>query len=219
MYSYLQDRSGFISKSEVNALVAAAIGGGEPAPPRLVSTLLAHFDRNADGRITFDEFCAGLGAVREQREAALNQPGSVTRHVRPTWLTNNTRSGVVSSAKAASLSATDIGNTSGQLRVCQTKTMSAPHPPLTGEMCQDLELGTQKATCHIPGYSGFIPSAAHTKAATQAVATSERVDKASMILIETFDPKIKAFQEPRYGSMQTTNSKRTQALEKVWKSN
>lgn len=44
-----------------------------------------------------------------------------------------------------------------------------------------------------------------------------RADKSRLILNETYAPKIRVDLEVRYGSMQTTNSKRTAAVDKSWK--
>ena len=59
--------------------------------------------------------------------------------------------------------------------------------------------------------------ATDTAAAAHARADERRPDKARLILNETFAPKIRVDLEMRYGSMQTTNSKRTAAVDKSWK--
>jgi len=86
-----------------------------------------------------------------------------------------------------------------------------------GKQLRDLEMGTHKATNHLPGYSGFIPSVASNRAGQHGRAANTRPDKNALILNETFNPKIKAFKTKSYGSMQTTNSKRTAALEMMMK--
>ena len=54
-------------------------------------------------------------------------------------------------------------------------------------------------------------------ATVQARADAERPDKSRLILCETYAPKIRVDLEMRYGSMQTTNSKRTAAVDRSWK--
>ena len=54
-------------------------------------------------------------------------------------------------------------------------------------------------------------------AAAHARADSVRADKSRLILNETYAPKIRVDLEVRYGSMQTTNSKRTAAVDQSWK--
>jgi Ca2+-binding EF-hand superfamily protein len=56
------DRSGFIELGEVRALLRK-VYGKEP-PPREVDKFIKFFDRNQDGKVSWDEFTSGFEAVK-----------------------------------------------------------------------------------------------------------------------------------------------------------
>jgi len=188
--------SGFIDKKEMYRLVGAVYG--EVPDQRVVSALVAHFDTNNDGKVSLAELTSGLRAVAAHKRG---QMGRGVRKCKPNWMglaqSERTKSKAVTNAVTRSMQSTDVGGDGVELR--------------------DLEYGTQKSTNHLPGYSGYIPENTGTVAAAHARADNVRPDKSRMILCETFAPKIRVDLEMRYGSMQTTNSKRTAAVDASWK--
>lgn len=186
--------SGFIDKGEIYKLLGAVFG--DVPDQRMVAALIAHFDTNMDGKISLDELRTGLRAVAQHKRG---QMGRSVRNYKPKWMRPANRSigKSVSNSVVQSIQATDVGGDGRELR--------------------DLELGTQKGTYHLPGYSGFIPTVTSNKAAAHARAVDRRPAKDRLILNETYAPKIRVDLEMRYGSMQTTNSKRTAAVDKSWK--
>jgi len=188
------DRSGFIDKTEIYNLLGTVFG--DVPDQRMVTALIAHFDTNKDGKISLFELTDGLRAVARHKRG---QMGRGVRNCQPKWMEppNRAKANAVSNAVSLSMQATDVGG--------------------TGEELRDLEHGTQKGTSHLPGYSGYIPTTTGNAAAVQARADAERADKSRLILCETYAPKIRVDLEMRYGSMQTTNSKRTAAVDRSWK--
>jgi Ca2+-binding EF-hand superfamily protein len=192
------DRSGFIDKREILSLLQSVLGGDAPVQPRLIDSLMAFFDANKDGKISLEELQTGLTAVKNQRSQQINKPGTVSRHTKPQWMRPPDKKRTVLHDVSTSITASDVGvKDAGYIR--------------------DLELGTQKATSHIPGYSGYIPSVGTGTAARQAEARNTRADKNDMILNETFNPSIDVYRETRYGSMQTTNSKRNNLVNNMFR--
>lgn len=188
------DSSGYICKKEIRILLKKTF---DTIPDeRMVASLTAHFDANKDGKITLAELSSGLRAVAAQKRGQMSKG---TRDCAPSWVRGNrSQVGAVSNSVTLSMQRTDLGSTGNALR--------------------DMESGTQKATKHLPGYSGFIPKATTSAAAVkQSRADNCRYDKNRNILNETYAPKIRVDKEMRYGSMQTTNSKRTSAVDQRWK--
>jgi len=187
-----KDSSGLIDKTEINNLLGAVFG--DVPDQRMVYALLAHFDTNKDGKISLPELSSGLRAVASQKRGQMLRAPK-----KPTWmqLSDKDQTKAVTNAVTRSIQSTDVG--------------------ADGLVLRDLEYGTQKCTNHLPGYSGYIPTATGSTAATHARADSVRADKSRLILNETYAPKIRVDLEVRYGSMQTTNSKRTAAVDKSWK--
>jgi len=76
-----QDGSGSIDKRELRTLLYD-VYGDEPTDRELV-LFLAYFDHNADGRISWAEFCAGIRKVVEHMKVQNRTGGK--KHLKAPW--------------------------------------------------------------------------------------------------------------------------------------
>lgn len=186
------DGSGFLDKQELRAALQRRATTSE----YIVDTIMVHFDENADGKVSWPEFQGGLERAKEQLKAAVKPSGKA----RPSWeLKKNTQAKVVSYEERPSMASSDF-----------TEGGFSSHP---------LTQGTPQSTSHVPGYSGHLPSTTYNpKAVQQASGTSARQDKQNMILIETYNPRVKTFTEVKYGRMKTLNSVNDRLITNHWDS-
>lgn len=190
------DQNGSLDKKELER----ALRRRNAKSQYIADNLMAHFDKNRDGKVTFEEFKAGLSKAKAQMVGSVNLK-QVSGKTKPSWeLKKSKEIKVVSYEERPSMAQADY-----------TKGGFSSHP---------LTQGTPQATSHVPGYSGFLPSASHNSTAVGASSgASSRSDKNNLILIETYNPKVKAFTEVRYGRMKTMNAVNDRLITNHWEAN
>ncbi len=190
-FSMDTDGSGFLDKAELRAALSRR---GSANGEFIIDALMVHFDGNEDGRVSWDEFAAGLEKTKVQLQLAVKGGGKA----KPTWeLKKVEQKKVVSFEERPSMAQSDY-----------TEGGFSSHP---------LTQGTPQGTQHVPGYSGHLPSSTYNpKATAQASGASERADKQDLILNETYNPRVKAFSEVRYGRMKTLNSINDRLVTNHW---
>ena len=74
------DGSGALDKSELRAALHAKNVDSD----YITNTLMAHFDKNSDGKVTWEEFAAGLAAAKAQLVGSVNLK-QVSGKTKPSW--------------------------------------------------------------------------------------------------------------------------------------
>jgi len=146
-----QDQSGYIEIGEVQKLLREAYNTEPPA--REVNKFVTFFDKNQDGKISWQEFEDGLANVTELLEKDTYTGNG--RFVQPGWMKSQViprkvlKEPVMKSSYRMDLG--DYGSDPAQRQYMRKTGMETT----TG----DLNPGTTKDTYQIPGYAGFIPAA------------------------------------------------------------
>jgi hypothetical protein len=189
------DQNGFLSKRELHN----ALQRRNSTSQYITDTVMAHFDANSDGRVSWQEFRVGLERAKDQLVQSVNFK-QVSSKAKPLWEQKQSKEiRVVSNEERPSMAQADY-----------TEGGFSSHP---------LTQGTPQGTQHIPGYSGHLPSTKYNdKAVHQASGANCRSDKNELILVETYNPRVKAFTEVRYGGMKTMNSINDQLVTNMWDS-
>ncbi len=186
-----KNKSGFIERSEINTVLGNAFGD---IPALLRKQLMGIFDSNQDGKISLQEFVNAVRLAGTQNKNNCTMPGTVTKHAKPLFEQKKKDVPIVITNKVdKSLMATDVGNNGG---------------------IKDLDAGSTRATGHIPGYSGSIPRSNYN---ASKMTEKKRPVKENLILNETYAPKIKIFDEVRYGEMMTTSAEKDEIINRFYK--
>lgn len=187
------DGNGSLNKSELELALRAR----NVVSSYITNTLMAHFDKNSDGKVTWEEFKAGLEKAKAQLVGSVNLK-QVSGKTKPSWeLKKGKEIRVVSIEERPSMAQSEF-----------TEGGFSSHP---------LTQGTPQGTQHVPGYSGYLPSAKYNeKAVSHASGSSSRSDKNDLILIETYNPRVKAFTNVRYGRMKTMNAVNDRLIQNHW---
>ena len=145
------DQSGYIEVGEVQKMLREAYQAEPPA--REVNKFISFFDKNQDGKISWQEFEYSLSAVKEllARDTQtgggrMNKPGWMTAQVIPRSVT---RAPVMKSSYGMDMG--QYGSDPAQRDFMRKTGMEST--------TADLNPGTTKDTYQIPGYAGFIPGA------------------------------------------------------------
>jgi EF-hand domain pair/Protein of unknown function (DUF760) len=77
------DNSGYIEISEVESLLRSVYGNNKSVPDFEIGSFMKFFDTNLDGKISWEEFERGLGAVLEHRATQNQQQRNVVGHISP----------------------------------------------------------------------------------------------------------------------------------------
>lgn len=143
------DRSGYIEGREILTVVAALYGTDE-AEDRAVRLFRAHFDSNKDGKISWDEFKAGVAAVT----TAMQVENRTNPRLRgPGWVSEKVPE-VIGPGERKSAAMVDVGVDGDDPRK-RKLTEGSGMASTTGDLFE----GTSKRTLQLPGYGGFIPQA------------------------------------------------------------
>lgn len=143
------DKSGYIDRRELRALLFE-VYSSEPGDRELV-LFLSYFDRNKDGRISWEEFREGLQQVVAHMKVQ-NKTGG-RRHLKAPWEVKQVPR-VIGPGEVKSSQQKDVGDEGEDPR---------GRPLMEGVGMKgtttDLFTGTSKPTLQLPGYGGFIPEA------------------------------------------------------------
>ena len=187
-----RDGSGSIERAEVGDVMRIVYG--RAAPGDHVRQFMAHFDKNKDGRVSWDEFVLGLEVAKKQiegsvlrkvtkraemvggegrtharthtRERASARPHTARPHAQP-WMTRS-ETRVVGREAVFSSTSRDMGGAGEDPRARPLVAGSGMASTTT-----ELNQGTTKSSFHLPGYGGFVP-AAKTNPRALGHATAER---------------------------------------------
>lgn len=204
-----KDGSGFINRREVKAAFRSCTGN--QANPNTVETFTILFDKNKDGKISWDEFVLGVQQLRELIKAQLNTNRS--KHSGPAWLQEREKA-VCRGYVPRSSAQMDLG-VEGENPI--------DRPLMKGNgmkgTTEDLFSGTSKVTHHIPGYRGYISQV------NPLPARNVRESRDGMFIIDTYKSNAPGYTgNPRAkwengcGKMQTTKSSTEQLIDEMWKS-
>lgn len=191
------DNSGTICAKEVSLLIRHCTG--KVPNPRVVDTFMVFFDRNGDGKISWDEFVDALGRVEAhmKRELSSKKDGTLfgkdpprSNKVLPTPLpktSNQTDLGCAGEDPRSRSKATGsfhyefLRLISHILFIILYLTNSKLYNIFSKNPGSDLSQGTTKVTNHIAGYSG------HISTYTPNIGENVRGNKNDQMIVETYN--------------------------------
>eukprot|EP00640_Fibrocapsa_japonica_P002208 CAMPEP_0113938826 /NCGR_PEP_ID=MMETSP1339-20121228/5242_1 /TAXON_ID=94617 /ORGANISM="Fibrocapsa japonica" /LENGTH=344 /DNA_ID=CAMNT_0000942115 /DNA_START=43 /DNA_END=1077 /DNA_ORIENTATION=+ /assembly_acc=CAM_ASM_000762 len=140
------DGSNFINIREMKHLLTSVYG--PDVPDFVLEKFMKFFDKNRDGRVSWEEFSSSLSTLHELVQHDVDQK----RAGDPEWLSASKKvyPRVANGTMVRSSHQMDMGMPGSRGVLCETGAMLSTTKDLFG--------GTSKNTHHIPGYGGHIPT-------------------------------------------------------------